>query len=406
MKLADTQAALNGDRQKLPAAPALIDSEPYVPMRFVGSVFDVKATWDVLNRSLYLFKNDQAVRIASASPSENEGSSTAVPDPSPAGGKAETPQSPILSNKQQSQLADYSITQVLKKDTPAKISSIESQQDRIIIQADRDLQPLAFTLPDPQRIVLDLPYAEFDSKLNGKATQQNGEIASDHPYIEHIRYALFANDPSTVRIVIDLNRKAEYSIQSDTQNHRLILSIPAHVYKVVLDPGHGGKDPGASGASKSDEKWFTLSMAVKVADALKNDPSIQVYLTRKDDSFITLDDRVAFAGQLHADLFLSIHANVYDTGNIRGTETYYARSESLPFAELIQRQVVGASGFPDRDVRKMDYRVIKYTTMPAALVEVGYISNKTDESFMLQNAFQEKVAQAIAQAIKQYVRTQ
>jgi len=177
-------------------------------------------------------------------------------------------------------------------------------------------------------------------------------------------------------------------------------------YKVVIDAGHGGEDVGATGASGQYEKNFTLSVAKKVSKLLEQNPHIQVYMTRSDDSFISQESRhrPIYANDLNADLFLSIHANTFTDSSVSGTETFYYHPYSLKFAEIMQKNLVQATGFKDRGVKKDDLFVIKDTTMPAVLLEIGYLTNPQDESQMWTEDFQDCVATAIVDGIKEYSR--
>ncbi|MEX1029413.1 MAG: N-acetylmuramoyl-L-alanine amidase [Paenibacillaceae bacterium] len=177
-------------------------------------------------------------------------------------------------------------------------------------------------------------------------------------------------------------------------------------FKIMIDAGHGGRDPGSPGVSKKEEKLFTLSLANKVYGLLQHESSITPILTRKDDSYITTDDRVAIANRDHVDLFISLHANSFTNKNTRGIETYYHNSISISLANLLHSNLIQATGFPDRMVRQMDYKVIKETTMPAVLLEIGYLSNPTEESIMISEDMQNKVAASIVKGIKEYMKSE
>ncbi|CAH0122718.1 hypothetical protein PAE9249_05307 [Paenibacillus sp. CECT 9249] len=180
------------------------------------------------------------------------------------------------------------------------------------------------------------------------------------------------------------------------------------IYKVVLDPGHGGKDRGATGASGQDEKDFTLQLSHKVRERLEQEPQIEVYMTRTDDSFISSIDRERpeFANQLNADVFLSIHGNTFTDAGVSGTETYYYREESLQLAEIMHKHTVEATGFRDRGVKKENFFVVKDTTMPAVLLEVGYLTNPQDEAQLLKDEVQNRIAGSIVAGIKEYLNIQ
>ncbi|MCL6457034.1 MAG: N-acetylmuramoyl-L-alanine amidase, partial [Gorillibacterium sp.] len=127
------------------------------------------------------------------------------------------------------------------------------------------------------------------------------------------------------------------------------------------------------------------------------------HMTRSDDTFVTLDNRAAIANNLKADVFLAIHCNSFSSTST-GTQTYYYNSYSKSLADIIHKHLVKATGFRDDKVRKEDFRVINKTKMPAVLVEIGYLSNKTEEALMFTASFQDKVAASIVAGIKEYLK--
>ena len=177
------------------------------------------------------------------------------------------------------------------------------------------------------------------------------------------------------------------------------------VYKIVLDPGHGGEDVGAIGASGLYEKDFTLNQTLKVMKLLEEDERIEVYLTRDDDHYISQKSRYrsTFANDLKADLFVSIHGNAFTDNKATGTETFYYRRKSRSLARVIHKHLVEATGFDDREVQKENFYVIKDTKMPAVLLEIGFLSNREEESLMFTEQFQEQVAEAIVAGIEEYL---
>lgn len=178
--------------------------------------------------------------------------------------------------------------------------------------------------------------------------------------------------------------------------------------KIVIDPGHGGEDPGATGASGSYEKDFTLAVALKLFRLLENEAEFDVYLTREDDRFLSSEtrERTEVANSIGADLFISLHANTFTDQSVSGTETYYYDDESKVLADTIHPHVVEATGFPDRGVRQEAYFVLKDTMMPSILIEIGYITNERDERLMLTESFQQAVAESIVAGVKEYVANQ
>jgi N-acetylmuramoyl-L-alanine amidase len=178
------------------------------------------------------------------------------------------------------------------------------------------------------------------------------------------------------------------------------------VYKVVIDPGHGGEDPGATAVNGRYEKEFTLSMSKEIVALLEQNPQIQVEMTRTEDTFISSEElyRSRFANELEADLFISIHGNTFDEASVSGTESFYYHDESQAFADIIHKHVVKATGFKDRGVKQESYFVLRETNMPAVLLELGYLTNPHNEGEMWTPAFQQSVAAAIYEGIKEYLQ--
>ncbi|MBP2440333.1 N-acetylmuramoyl-L-alanine amidase [Paenibacillus sp. PvR052] len=288
-----------------------------------------------------------------------------------------------------------------------KVQSISLKDDMLCIETSvGEVKPNMFKLSGPDRIVMDIPGAELHASLaalvNEKTKEGNVPLTEPSETVAKIRYSLFSNDPSIVRIVIDLQKKSEL-ILSDMLPSGLIIGKFVNgkdKFRIVIDPGHGGKDPGAISKNNRREKDFVLALGNKVSSLLQNDPKVEVLMTRSDDTFIALSDRVAQAQQFEADLFISFHANSINKSNIRGTETFYWTEQSSDFAALMHRHVLEATGFPDRKVKQERFFVIRNTTMPAVLLEIGFLSNPTDEAEMHKDAFQNRVAASIVAAIK------
>ncbi|MUK88216.1 N-acetylmuramoyl-L-alanine amidase [Ornithinibacillus sp. L9] len=197
------------------------------------------------------------------------------------------------------------------------------------------------------------------------------------------------------------------SAENDNTNNNVPeddSSLVDSTYKVVLDPGHGGKDVGATGVSGQYEKSFTLSLSMKVKELLEQETDIEVYMTRSDDSYISQESRYrpTFANDLNADVFISIHGNTFTDSNVSGTETFYYHKSSLSFAKIVHEHVAEATGFKDRGVKREAYFVVKDTEMPAVLLEIGYLTNPIDEQEMLTESFQNRVAAAIVEGIIKY----
>ncbi len=172
---------------------------------------------------------------------------------------------------------------------------------------------------------------------------------------------------------------------------------------VVLDPGHGidpnrGWETGAVGVTGLVEDGLVLDVSLQAAELLRQ-AGAEVVLTRGDTT-ISLRQRVAIAEQAQAHVFVSVHANAYFSRNISGTETFYFRgrpndTESRRLATCLQAEMLQAFGLPDRGVKHGNFHVIRETTMPAALIEFGFLSNPRDEALMRTPQFRSAAARAI-----------
>ncbi|AQQ71912.1 N-acetylmuramoyl-L-alanine amidase LytC precursor [Limihaloglobus sulfuriphilus] len=172
---------------------------------------------------------------------------------------------------------------------------------------------------------------------------------------------------------------------------------------IVIDPGHGGKDPGAGsvGFSPKCEKELNIAIAQKLASELKS-KGARVIMTRNNDVFLELDDRASFADRYGADLLVSIHCDAHNRSDVDGATVYIARNprtKSRQVAESI-RKSLESSGIYTRGVRNADFRVLVKHSKPSVLIESGYLTNKTDAGRLNNNWYQGKLAKALAQGIE------
>lgn len=248
---------------------------------------------------------------------------------------------------------------------------------------------------------------------------------------------------SPPRIVIDF-RKGAAPIPGAPVEPRLDPGKLPGIRTIVIDPGHGGREVGAVGPGGLMEKDVTLEISRKLADSLARTTGARVVLTRDDDSVVSLDQRTALANQYQADLFLSVHMNAAVVSHARGSETYFlsleatdehartaaerenASSSAVPaaggdlqlilwdlaqqsyldessrFAQAIQEELNAATGVANRGVKQAPFKVLIGATMPAALVEVGFISNAEEEAKLQSADFQSTMIDAITRAVVRY----
>jgi N-acetylmuramoyl-L-alanine amidase len=216
------------------------------------------------------------------------------------------------------------------------------------------------------------------------------------------------------------------------------------IHTIVIDPGHGGKEVGAIGPAGLMEKDATLMLCRRLAVALEAKLKTRVVLTRNDDTVVPLDQRTAIANQYHADLFLSVHMNAAIVKGAHGAETYFLSldasdklaekaaevenasknaapasssdlklmlwdlaqqeylNESSRLAQAVQEEMNRITGIQSRGVKQAPFKVLVGATMPAALVEVAFITNPDEESKIKSDTFQNTVVEALTKAVERY----
>ncbi len=177
--------------------------------------------------------------------------------------------------------------------------------------------------------------------------------------------------------------------------------------RVVIDAGHGGQDPGAI-VTGVQEKGINLALALRVAALAKNNPHLEILLTRDTDRFLTLEERLAMAHRSGAALYVSIHSNSFPQTTRCGVETLVDTSRSpgdacYALAAAIQREVVKATGAKDLGVREQAL-YLRSAKIPAVLVEVGHLSCPSERQKLVDPAYQDKIAQGVLAGILAFIR--
>ncbi|MBD2357138.1 N-acetylmuramoyl-L-alanine amidase [Tolypothrix sp. FACHB-123] len=173
---------------------------------------------------------------------------------------------------------------------------------------------------------------------------------------------------------------------------------------VVIDPGHGGKDPGAIGIGGVREKDIILPISRRVAEILQQN-GVQVIMTRNSDYFVSLPGRVQMAERANASVFVSIHANSVGLGRpeVSGLETYYY-DNGLALARAVHNSILQSVNVRDRKVRRARFFVLRKSSMPSILVETGYLTGREDVAKLKTSSYQNQMAEAIARGILQYLQ--
>jgi N-acetylmuramoyl-L-alanine amidase len=293
------------------------------------------------------------------------------------------------------------------------------------------------------------------------------DVESDRPVLKASAPSLQASDTTAAVVtpapskhaaaVAPPERTADGPLQSDavplpaatpaaattSGNYSLSRQLGLRVARVVIDPGHGGHDPGAQ-ANGVTEADVVLDIALRVEKILSKHPGVDVVLTRRTNEFIPLEERTAIANREGADLFLSIHANASRNTSARGVETFFLNFASNPQAEAVaarenatsaetmgalpqlvktitmndklaesrelatmaQQALVGkvapASHARDLGVRQAPFVVLIGAQMPSILAEVSFVTNRTEAALLKQASYRQRIAQALANAVLQY----
>jgi N-acetylmuramoyl-L-alanine amidase len=326
---------------------------------------------------------------------------------------------------------------------------------RIVIDVGKLREYTFNELKSPDRLYVDVYQAKLNSILNGQVFPVKDD------YISQIRLA--QKSVSTVRCVVDLDlQKAYYRVWHLPDPFRIIIDIyPSKTSKtsppsmirqlglvinrIVIDPGHGGEDPGCIGRSGLKEKDIVLDVAKRLKNILESKEKMEVILTRESDIFIPVENRTVVANQSQADLFISIHANASRNRNLRGVETFYLNlsqdssvietavqenatsstnisrmgetikkilqnskiPESKDLAETIQDNLVRClsqkyKGVNNLGVKGGPFWVLIGADVPSILAEISFLSHPEEESRLKSSQYLELVAQGIYEGIMEY----
>ena len=348
---------------------------------------------------------------------------------------------------------------------------------RLTLESRDEIKFTLFGVKDPARLVLDLELAELSPAL----LELNTKVAADDPYVQGLRVA--HNRPGVVRLVLDL--KAEVKPQVFTlkpiaeYGHRLVLDLypmvpldpltalieetqkpkaldkskasrVARLAIIVIDAGHGGEDPGATGRHGSREKNITLTIARRLKGLVDAEPNMRALLTRDGDYYLPLHVRVDKARKVKADLFVSIHADAFIRQHARGSSVFalserratseaaswLAKKEneadlvggvnldikdvylkktlldlaqtatidhSLRLGDLVLRRLGAVNNLHRPRVQQASFAVLKAPDVPSILVETAFISNPQEEKRLNDESYQNKLARAVLDGIRDYI---
>jgi N-acetylmuramoyl-L-alanine amidase len=326
--------------------------------------------------------------------------------------------------------------------TPNAEAKVVAQPGRLIVQFDADALELSVPL---------LPSSPFLASIVPGDAASTVVLNLGPRYASH-RVTATQADAGSGRLVIDLlppvtTDTATTPAPSPAPDTRLVIpaaSPATGLRTVVIDPGHGGDELGTQGANGTLEKEITLSVARRLRTLIESRLGLKVFLTREDDRAMSLDDRSAFANNHRADVFLSIHANSAVRPSLKGAEVYYLTVEradeearkragentatlpalgggnrtidlilwetaqaryleqSAALAGFVEQALAARVAMSPRSVQQAPFRVLVGANMPAALIEIGYLSNAEQESQLATAGYQDQVAQALLDALVRF----
>ena len=342
-------------------------------------------------------------------------------------------------------------------------TAFSSDLFRLVLDLDRKTRVKKHVPSQEEGLIVEIPHAALSKSaqtkiaqgtLDGRfiVTQTHGNsVTVTLPNGSFQTYALFSltNPP---RLVVDV---VPFGTQSPTPSIDLTdpLMTPAPPPQplprraktfttIVIDPGHGGRDPGAHGQRGTEEKDITLKVGLKLRDLLRKDPGVRVLMTRERDVFVELEDRARFANGNEADLFVSIHVNSHPQRSVRGVEIYHfgeakdqralevaARENGTPLgstgvgweylvADLLTTKKIEASlelawstkeamiahlngqyALVDHGVKTAPFYVLRFTSMPSILAEIAYISNASEEDLLRTGMFTTRIAESLHEGV-------
>jgi N-acetylmuramoyl-L-alanine amidase len=302
------------------------------------------------------------------------------------------------------------------------IEDIQLSGAQILIKTD---SPFTYTHAWDQSsgaFQISIPSAQLSERLRDSQTNLRTVLSSvqllqtqDSTVVIRVRPAQGVqikeiNQPSTQVLSLQLQRATQANVPSanvppaNNPTSAGGYNVPKGRIVIAVDPGHGGRDVGAVGIGGLQEAGIVLDVAKQVA-ALLEQNGVQAVLTRTDDREIDLEPRVQMAERVNATLFVSIHANAIDMSrpDVNGLETYYYAS-GQQLAQTIHRSLLPVTGGPDRGVRQARFYVLRKTSMPAVLLELGFVTGAQDAPKLANAAYRQRLAEAITRGILQYIQ--
>lgn len=339
---------------------------------------------------------------------------------------------------------------------------------RLVLDLDSKARPGTQPLAQAEGVTITIPNATLSPSAKAKlasgersqpfiitqTSERSVDISLPTGSFQSYKILTLANPPRLVIDVVPPRESLTTLVAEPLPDQTPSLPAPPQpaqpqskpIKTIVIDPGHGGKDPGALGQRGTEEKDITLKVGLKLRDLLSKQPGIRVLMTRDRDEFIELENRAKFANAQDADLFVSIHVNSHTKRSVKGIEIYHfgaakdqralevaARENGTPLnntgvgweylvADLLTSKKIEESlelawtakeamvttlnshyTLVDHGVKTAPFYVLRFTSMPSILAEIAYISNAAEEEMLRTGLFTTRVAEALEESVKTFL---
>ena len=449
VSLPTTSIIFDGGELESDVPPVIFNNRTLVPIRVVSENLGAKVAWDSKNYKVNITKDSKSIslKINSSKVTVNNKEKT-LPDKVPAKLISDRTMVPlkfisdelginvVWDNVNRVVIMKSKIIDVKPKNYVDYKYLDNDDKESITLYNSEKIEYNTFFLSSPNRIVVDLP----DTAI--KNDEESKNIALDKEYIKTYK-AYYYKEEKRTRVVIGFKEdidKERIKITQTGNNIIVVFDYPKIInppivnppivnppdsttdnsnnnsnrqYKITIDAGHGGKDPGAiSPLDKTKEKDLNLAIAKKLKDKLISN-GYNTIMTREDDTYIELKERANIANNNNSDIFISIHINAIENPSMSGIQTLYYPNEgeysyardNESLAKMVQEELIKSTGASDRGIiKRPNLVVLKYTNMLAVLLECGFLTNYEDINLLNSDEYKDKIVDAVISSIAKHYK--
>lgn len=391
-----TEAWVDAKEAKLPIPAKIINGKVMIPTRFVAETLGYEVIWHGTERIVEI---NAPVPIIPEEKPEEDKNEQMVP---PIKEEQEAPTIDDMWEESEDLLEEeYCFDEWVNEEHIIYLEDVLEESETIELIGIKGLEPQNIIVEEnyhQKEIIIQLD-EDYSAKLpQGRWEKKKGAIKG---------IQIKASDEGT-QIILTTNSIRALVVTREGDKISLKCVAPNKKYSkiIVLDAGHGDHDPGTH-FEGIKEKDLTLQFGLALQEHLKNSLDIKVYMTREDDSFVTLAGRAEMANEIEPDLFISLHVNSAENKLASGVETFYTPKpdeRNKIFAQMVQQALVEQLGAKDRGVKSNTFVVTRLTNAPAILIEIGFLSNVVDREMITDPYFVERYADILYGCILEYYR--